>query len=180
MPHGCRAHRACAEAPRPATPEPTAGLLARGSSPVTAFPGSPSGIVVRARRLQLRGQLRPGNLRSAPHSLFALDVRDRWSRGLNGQAMRLSTWRGAGQGGCRHLAALSAGSGSVLEPQRGRGLGISLKNEPKHTREIPSGEVGDRNKVQQYQILTLSNFPTHVHFSPTLRTKWQRACSVPI
>src|SRR5262245_16521529 len=61
-----------AEAPRPATPEPTAGLLARGSSPVTAFPGSPSGAVVRARRLQLRGQLRRWNVRSAPHSLFAL------------------------------------------------------------------------------------------------------------
>ena len=140
---------------------------------------APSGIVVRARRLQLRGQLRPGNLRSAPHSLFALDVRDRWSRGLKARRVRLSTWRGAGQGGCRHLAALSAGSGSVLEPQRGRGLGISLKNEPKHTREIPSGEVGDRNKVQQYQILTLSNFPTHVHFSPTLRRSGIGACSIP-
>src|SRR6516165_5831449 len=29
------------EAPRPATPEPTAGLLARGFSPVTAFPDDP-------------------------------------------------------------------------------------------------------------------------------------------
>ena len=62
-------------APRhPARPriESTAGLLARGSPPVTAFPDRPSGNVVRARRLQLRGQLRSWNLRSAPHSLFAL------------------------------------------------------------------------------------------------------------
>src|SRR5258708_28584203 len=36
------------------TTESTAGLLARGSPPVTAFPGCPSGSVVRARRLQLR------------------------------------------------------------------------------------------------------------------------------
>ena len=43
----------------------TAGLLARGSPPVTAFPGiHPSGIVARARRLQLRGQLRIGTERS--------------------------------------------------------------------------------------------------------------------
>ncbi len=56
---------------RPAT-ESTAGLLARGSPPVTAFPDGPSGRVVRARRLQLRGQLRNWNLRSSPHSLFAL------------------------------------------------------------------------------------------------------------
>jgi len=47
------------EAPRRATTESTAGLLARGSPPVTAFPGlGPSGNVARARRLQLRGQLR--------------------------------------------------------------------------------------------------------------------------
>src|SRR5205823_2052332 len=40
----------------------TVGLLARGSLPVTAFPGShPSGIVARARRSQLRGQLRNWN-----------------------------------------------------------------------------------------------------------------------
>jgi hypothetical protein len=38
--------------------ETTAGLLACGSTPLTAFPGYPSGTVVRARRLQLRGQLR--------------------------------------------------------------------------------------------------------------------------
>src|SRR5580692_3069681 len=44
------------------TTESTAGLLARGSPPVTAFPGCPSGSVVRARRLQLRGQLRNRNL----------------------------------------------------------------------------------------------------------------------
>src|SRR5262245_9976121 len=75
---GCRTDSNSAEAPRPAKPEPTAGLLARGSSPVTAFPGSPSGAVVRARRLQLRGQLRRWNVRSAPHSLFALGSRDRW------------------------------------------------------------------------------------------------------
>src|SRR5262245_59116168 len=58
---GCRTDSNSAEAPRPATPEPTAGLLARGSSPVTAFPGCPSGAAVRARRLQLRGQLRRWN-----------------------------------------------------------------------------------------------------------------------
>jgi hypothetical protein len=58
--------------------ESTVGLLACGSPPVTAFPGCPSGIVARARRLQLRGQLRTWNprvyapKRSAPHSLFAL------------------------------------------------------------------------------------------------------------
>src|SRR5580704_4648204 len=39
------------------TRESTAGLLARGSSPVAAFPGHPSGLAW-ARRLQLRGQLR--------------------------------------------------------------------------------------------------------------------------
>src|SRR5882724_2404487 len=44
------------------TTESTAGLLARGSPPVTAFPGYPSGSVVRARRLQLRGQLRNSEL----------------------------------------------------------------------------------------------------------------------
>src|SRR5262249_8060882 len=38
--------------------EPTVGLLARGSLPVTAFPGLTQWPVVRARRLQLRGQLR--------------------------------------------------------------------------------------------------------------------------
>src|SRR3984893_12485930 len=60
------------------TTEPTAGLLARGSPPVTAFPGCPSGSVVRARRLQLRGQLRNSEPREphapapSPHSLFAL------------------------------------------------------------------------------------------------------------
>src|SRR5262249_62264290 len=54
------------------TTESTAGLLARGSAPVTAFPGCPSGNVARARRLQLRGQLRAWNFHSAPHSLFAL------------------------------------------------------------------------------------------------------------
>jgi hypothetical protein len=68
-------HNAIDRAPRhPAqhATETTAGLLARGSKPVTAFPGIPSGIVARARRLQLRGQLRIRNLRSSPHSLFAL------------------------------------------------------------------------------------------------------------
>src|SRR5262249_22816906 len=54
------------EAPRRATTESTAGLLARGSPPVTAFPGiGPSGNVARARRLQLRGRVRLWDL--GPH-----------------------------------------------------------------------------------------------------------------
>ena len=51
-----------AEAPRPAAIVSTAGLLARDSPPVTAFPECSSGSVVRACRLQLRGQLRIRNL----------------------------------------------------------------------------------------------------------------------
>src|ERR1700719_4587841 len=39
-------------------PESTVDLLARGSSPGTAFPGFPSGTVVWACRIQLRGPLR--------------------------------------------------------------------------------------------------------------------------
>jgi hypothetical protein len=69
---GCYGIRPAPRHPARATTESTAGLLARGSLPVTAFPGGPSGNVARARRLQLRGQLRPWNCRSAPHSLFAL------------------------------------------------------------------------------------------------------------
>src|ERR1043166_4282963 len=38
--------------------EPTVGLLARGSAPVTAFPGLTQWPVARGRRFQLRGQLR--------------------------------------------------------------------------------------------------------------------------
>src|SRR6202166_2716725 len=54
------------------TTESTAGLLARGSPPVTAFPGYPSGSVVRARRLQLRGQLRNRNQGTAFPSLHRI------------------------------------------------------------------------------------------------------------
>ena len=69
---GCLERIACAEAPRPATNRingrsPGSRVAARHR-----LPGRPSGNVVRARRLQLRGQLRSWNLRSAPHSLFAL------------------------------------------------------------------------------------------------------------
>src|SRR5258708_6898382 len=76
------------------TTESTAGLLARGSPPVTAFPGNPSGSVVRARRLQLRGQLRNRNVGDqVPCSLTAFPVsshvRDRRSRSLNGPGGRL-------------------------------------------------------------------------------------------
>src|SRR6516165_10744960 len=77
------------EAPRPATPEPTAGLLARGFSPVTAFPDDPvaswlglaayscggsCGLGTRGLRQHLAsnaGQVSPLGY-SAPHSLFAL------------------------------------------------------------------------------------------------------------
>src|SRR5262249_42358939 len=69
---GADAVRPAPRHPARTTTESTAGLLARGSPPVTAFPGCPSGNVARARRLQLRGQLRPWNFRPAPHSLFAL------------------------------------------------------------------------------------------------------------
>src|ERR1700733_12978456 len=54
---------------------PTAGLLARGSAPRPAFPAARSPPVAysdETTRLQLRGQLRIRNSRSAPHSLFAL------------------------------------------------------------------------------------------------------------
>src|SRR5262252_8123100 len=78
-PYRAMARAGCAIGSRPALRHPaqhasasTVGLLACGSPPVTAFPGCPSGRVARARRLQLRGQLRPWNFRSAPHSLFAL------------------------------------------------------------------------------------------------------------
>jgi hypothetical protein len=53
-----RATRLTPRHPARLTRESTVGLLARGSPPGTAFPGFPSGSVVRARRLQLRGQLR--------------------------------------------------------------------------------------------------------------------------
>src|ERR1700736_1193775 len=63
MSHGCRMRIDLAPRhPARHTTESTAGLLARGSPPVTAFPGYPSGSVARARRLQLRGQLRNRNL----------------------------------------------------------------------------------------------------------------------
>src|SRR5262249_11884957 len=69
---GADATRPAPRHPARATTESTEGLLARGSAPVTAFPGCPSGNVARARRLQLRGPLRPWNFPSAPHSLFTL------------------------------------------------------------------------------------------------------------
>src|SRR5262249_40402675 len=69
---GADAVRPATRHPARTTTESTAGLLAPGSPPVTAFPGCPSGNVAPARRLQLRGQLRPWNFRPAPHSLFAL------------------------------------------------------------------------------------------------------------
>src|SRR5262249_25747012 len=47
--------------------EPTVGLLASGSLPVTAFPGLTQWPVVRARRLQLRGQLRTWD--EVPHRI---------------------------------------------------------------------------------------------------------------
>src|SRR5262249_59914350 len=52
-----RANRAAPRHPARRASESTAGLLARGSPPVTAFPDASSGVVARARRLQLRGQL---------------------------------------------------------------------------------------------------------------------------
>src|SRR5208282_1514540 len=57
---------------------PPGGDRIDGRSPGSRFaarhrlPGCSSGSLVRAFRLQLRGQLRIRNLRSAPHSLFAL------------------------------------------------------------------------------------------------------------
>src|SRR6202035_5220874 len=83
------------------TTESTAGLLARGSPPVTAFPGCPSGSVVRARRLQLRGQLRnrnSGSLCSRSLTAFPVrsHVRDRRSRTLNGSGGRLVNADGFG------------------------------------------------------------------------------------
>jgi len=68
--------------PARATIESTAGLLACGSLPVTAFPGSSQwrrGF--QARRLQLRGQLRSWNKRPAPHSLFRSLERETVDRG---------------------------------------------------------------------------------------------------
>src|SRR5207253_2256484 len=46
----------------------------------------PSGSVARARRLQLRGQLRNWNFRPAPHSLFALAPSDRRRGRVKGDA----------------------------------------------------------------------------------------------
>lgn len=64
-----------------------AGLLARGSSPLSAFPGThPVAVTTSARRLQLRGQRRLCNhaCNCAPASLFTLEpeVRSREPRRL--------------------------------------------------------------------------------------------------
>src|SRR5262249_161360 len=69
---GADATRPAPRHPARATTESTAGLLARGAAPVTAFPGCPSGNVARARPLQLRGQARRLDFYSPPPSLFAL------------------------------------------------------------------------------------------------------------
>ena len=61
---GAEGERPIPRHPARPTTASTAGLLARGSPPVTAFPGEPSGFgLARACRLQLRGQLR---IRNAP------------------------------------------------------------------------------------------------------------------
>jgi hypothetical protein len=77
----------------------TAGLLARGSPPASAFPGVPQWHSVEARRLQLRGQLRIKNQRFAPHSLFALPVAEKRPSAWKLRAGGLRCQRGQTGGG---------------------------------------------------------------------------------
>src|SRR5215470_10466830 len=73
--------RASSRHPARRATEPTVGLLARGSLPVTAFPGLTQWPVARARRLQLRGQPRIRDQMSRTAFPVALSLeRDRQSR----------------------------------------------------------------------------------------------------
>jgi len=89
------------EPPRhPARPRPNQRQVSwlAGLRPSPPSRGCPSGAVAEAYRLQLRGQLRPWNLGSIPHSLFALKVRDRWWGDLRAARARLSIRQAGGMG----------------------------------------------------------------------------------
>src|SRR5262249_36000638 len=86
---GADATRPAPRHPARATTESTAGLLARGAPPVTAFPGGPSGNVARARPLTVGRAARARELCVRPAFPFRSRGRDGRSPPLNGRHPRL-------------------------------------------------------------------------------------------